>query len=419
MIYVGENEITNIMIGENEIYGIYAGELQIYPTDFGTVTGITIENLVWVTDIPDSGGTATADNCSFKVYANYDSGKKRNVTTKSNVSGSLVVPATTAETREMVGTLTLTADYEGFTDSATVDVYQSTDYRFLPLTFEILSDGVVKWFVTGGTSYAKTIEYNKNKSGWTSITATSSGVEIPVVEGDTVEFRGDNVKYGNTLDSYYRSAFETTCNYNVYGNIMSMINSTNYSTLTSFASGSGQHFVGMFKDNTHLINAENLCLPAVNLGQETYHMMFMGCTSLTAAPKSVGTSSTTFYFTGVYNYTCRRMFAGCTSLTTAPELPATTLAFTCYENMFYGCTSLTTAPELPATTLNGWCYNKMFDGCSSLNYVKCLATDISASYALADWLSGVSSTGTFVKAAGVSWPSGISGIPNGWTVQEV
>jgi len=124
MIYVGENEITNIMIGENEIYGIYAGELQIYPTDFGTVTGITIENLVWVTDIPYSGGTATADNCSFKVYANYDSGKKRNVTTKSTVSGSLVVPATTAETREMVGTLTLTADYEGITNSATVDVYQ-------------------------------------------------------------------------------------------------------------------------------------------------------------------------------------------------------------------------------------------------------------------------------------------------------
>ena len=45
------------------------------------------------------------------------------------------------------------------------------------------------------------------------------------------------------------------------------------------------------------------------------------------------------------------LFEGCESLTTTPELPATTLAESCYEYMFYGCTGLTVAPELPATTL--------------------------------------------------------------------
>ena len=53
MIYIGNNEISNIYIGTNEIYGIYAGDLQIYPTtELGTLTAISLENLVWVTDVP-------------------------------------------------------------------------------------------------------------------------------------------------------------------------------------------------------------------------------------------------------------------------------------------------------------------------------------------------------------------------------
>ena len=87
--------------------------------------------------------------------------------------------------------------------------------------------------------------------------------------------------------------------------------------------------------------------------------------------------------------------------------------------MFWNCTSLTTAPELPATTLASECYSGMFNGCTSLNYIKCLTTDISASNYTYDWVKGVASTGTFVKAAGMtSWKTGTSGIPRGWTVQD-
>ena len=111
------------------------------------------------------------------------------------------------------------------------------------------------------------------------------------------------------------------------------------------------------------------------------------------------------------------MFSGCTSLTTAPALPATTLAQSCYYYMFANCTSLTTAPELPATTLASQCYSYMFYGCSNLNYIKMLATNISASYCLSSWVSGVASSGTFVKNLNMTTlPSGINGIPNGWTV---
>ena len=48
-----------------------------------------------------------------------------------------------------------------------------------------------------------------------------------------------------------------------------------------------------------------------------------------------------------------------------------------------------------------------------------LATDISAESCLDNWLEGVSSTGTFTKAAEMeSLSTGVSGIPEGWTVKN-
>ena len=88
--------------------------------------------------------------------------------------------------------------------------------------------------------------------------------------------------------------------------------------------------------------------------------------------------------------------------------------------MFFGCASLKTAPELPATTLADNCYAYMFQNCTSLNYIKCLATNISASNSHYLWLNNVSPTGTFVKPASMtSWPANAHGIPSGWTVVNV
>ena len=48
-----------------------------------------------------------------------------------------------------------------------------------------------------------------------------------------------------------------------------------------------------------------------------------------------------------------------------------------------------------------------------------LATDISAENCLTGWVDSVAATGTFVKAASMtSLPTGASGIPSGWTVQN-
>lgn len=74
---------------------------------------------------------------------------------------------------------------------------------------------------------------------------------------------------------------------------------------------------------------------------------------------------------------------------------------------------------LPATVLRKNCYSEMFSGCTKLNYIKCLATDISAKDCTTNWLKSTAKKGTFVKAEGFEgWTVGDSGIPNGWTIEE-
>jgi len=100
-------------------------------------------------------------------------------------------------------------------------------------------------------------------------------------------------------------------------------------------------------------------------------------------------------------------------------LPATTLMSNCYSHMFEGCTGLERAPVLPASTLKANCYESMFSGCSNLSYIKCLATNITATECLNNWVEGVKSSGTFVKASGMTdWGTGSNGIPSGWTIPE-
>ena len=162
---------------------------------------------------------------------------------------------------------------------------------------------------------------------------------------------------------------------------------------------------GMFSNCSSLTKAPEL--PARSLANECYGSMFSHCTSLTKAPELPATT--------LANSCYGSMFSHCTSLTKAPELPAKEMKRYCYASMFYNCIKLTTAPELPATSLEFGCYYYMFYTCNNLNYVKCLATDISASNATYLWLTSVASSGTFITADNPpAYESGTSGIPPAW-----
>lgn len=208
--------------------------------------------------------------------------------------------------------------------------------------------------------------------------------------------------------------------YKVRGNINSLLYGTNYYPFDDEGwknvAYSKYQFAYLFYGQTNLVDAEKLCIPGNIVGFGSCLSMFSGCTSLEKAPLIL--PATTFSG-GTYCYS--HMFSDCISLTTAPKLPATNLsgASYCYEGMFSGCTSLTTAPVLSASTLVTSCYNTMFSGCSSLNYIKCLATTgFNAYTCLTNWVSGVASSGTFVKDANTTWNRGNSGIPSNWTVQN-
>ena len=429
----------NIYLGDTSVKKMYLNGALIFQNfTFIKVTAITLDNLVWATNIPASGGTATKDNCTYSVTAYYSDGTTSDVTLEATITGSQVIPSTNIGEVHSAGTLTLTASYSGFSATGNVTVYQEAaekpDFSKKPLTFNILSAGTINW-TASNTDITKTIDYKLNNGEWISITSNtgSSAPTITVNSGDKLQFRGNNTQYSTSSSSY--STFSgSTARFEVEGNIMSLINSANFDTLTTLESS--YTFNNLFNGCSKLVSAQNLVLPAMTLVNNCYDSMFNGCTSLITAPSLPATNLAQ----GCYG----NMFSRCTSLTTAPELPATKLAKDCYSSMFSRCESLITAPVLPASeTLHGcyWfmfsnCYSLttvpailattlksfscygMFGYCRNLTYIKCLATEIESN-STSSWVSGVASTGTFVKNPNMtSWTTGDDGIPTGWAVEN-
>lgn len=251
-----------------------------------------------------------------------------------------------------------------------------SEYSNQYLTFEALEYGEFS-FTKNGTG--DNIQYSRdNGTTWNYLV---SGGTVKVYEGDKILWKSA-LKPGDF--AFGIGCFSSYSDFSVYGNVMSLLYGDDFKGKTDLMYDSV--FYGLFRDCTELWYADNLVLPALNLTYQCY----------------------------------RYMFSGCASLLTTPELPATTLAQSCYYGMFGNCNqNLRATPELPATTLAESCYYNMFCGCTHLNNITMLATDISADLCLFNWVRDVSSTGTFVKHPDMtSLPTGISGIPEGWTVED-
>ena len=281
------------------------------------------------------------------------------------------------------------------------------------LTLKIRSNGSLRFMHTND-SYPKTIQYSKDRGQtWVTVTSTlgddsseSGGTLIPVIYGDYILLKGTNESYGGF--GYYASFERTNVEYELEGNIMSLIYGDDF--LGKELSAGTYNFSNFFAVNTGLTSAKDMVLPE-SVTSSCYNQMFYSCTTLTTAPVLPATTLADMCYAA--------MFAYCSSLANAPALPAIRLTDRCYAGMFYGCESLTSAPELPARTLVNGCYSQMFQDCSSLNYIKCLATDISAENCTRRWTDGVARTGTFVKSSSMSgWSTGVNGIPTNWIVED-
>ncbi len=212
-----------------------------------------------------------------------------------------------------------------------------------------------------------TVTFKNKASGTVTFKQDGASQTIPVggtvsiilaSAGSKVEFFGNNTTYGPSDNEADCSNISCSADCYVYGNVMSLVNSSGYTSADTLS--------------------------------ETYTFAYLFCRN-----------------DKIKNKTGYDLL-----------LPATTLTSSCYKCMFYDCKGLTTAPVLPAPTLVENCYYSMFYYCSSLKSVTCLATNISASNCTNNWLNNVSAGGTLYKAAGVTWPNGSSGIPGSWSVED-
>ena len=265
------------------------------------------------------------------------------------------------------------------------------------LTIVALEDGLTAKLSINACEYCVDGDGN-----WKTLPADTETETINA--GQTLSFRGE------LTPTYHEGVgtFTVSKQFNLKGNGMSLLFGDNAKKEFSL-SGRKYAFSRLFELCTKIIDASEFLLQATVLSEMCYFSMFNACTFLVAPPKLPATNLA---------YRCyETMFNNCRSLTVAPELPAKTLAGQCYFAMFNDCTSLTISPVLPAPKLYSSCYKRMFATCPKLNYIKMLATDISATDCLYNWVVTVASSGTFVKSKDATWDvTGANGIPNGWEV---
>ena len=104
----------------------------------------------------------------------------------------------------------------------------------------------------------------------------------------------------------------------------------------------------------------------------------------------------------------------------APKLPAKTPATGCYFFMFGYCKSIVTPMNVQLESLTSGCCSQMLEGCTGLTEITCLAqSGINTDNSTTDWVARFTGTGgTFYKHPNAVWPTGVNGIPEGWTVQD-
>lgn len=367
---------------------------------------------------PDCGGTPQYRTISGETYCSGNTGCDKYVDVYSQVSyDSGETWSTISTTTTLVEEKSYDCGYREWTSSGTTYCDGSDLYRYI--NYEVSYDSGNTWIITATTSVliesgsslcsgynAKYLTFvAQDNETFTFSGNTGSSLSYSLDNGSTwsapsSSFTTSTIQSGNKVlwkgtNSSIIGIFSSTGRYSVEGNAMSLLYGDNFVGQTNIPASSC--FYNLFSGSTGLTSVENMVLPATSLQRACYYGMFSGCTALTTAMEILP-------FTG-----------------TVPQ--------SAYASMFEGCTSLTRAPELPgklgSSSGSKNAYIRMFYGCSSLNYIKCLTTSVPSDdygypYCTSNWINGVAATGTFVKNASTTWPTGtkwVNGsIPDGWTV---
>lgn len=195
--------------------------------------------------------------------------------------------------------------------------------------------------ITLAESYNTNIKYSKNNGAWTSHPSTN----ILVVSGDEIRFKYEYIE-SDFSGGDWGFSINSTASFDVYGNIMSLINSDEFKTNSEFPSflfpeiwEGFAPFEQMFSENNNIKSAANLCLPASNLPYAAYSNMFSS-SSVESAPK--------LYSATVRSYCYFEMFAQCSKLSGEITVPEIINIIKClnlsnelsFENCFQGMFSI-------------------------------------------------------------------------------
>lgn len=220
-------------------------------------------------------------------------------------------------------------------------------------------------------------------------------------------------------------------------------------------------FANLFQDSKAIYDASMLELTPKLSSNGLYKSMFQGCSYMVTSPQKI-------YLTDMSAQCCRTMFYKCSSLVNIPEtwcpnvtelghyaytssgsktwkmavscfmscfretaikklpqLPATTLANTCYGYMFAGCKGLTKQNGwyLPCESFNisqtKGCYNFMFADCTNLVEMYTKQSNISSDYNL-KWLNNINTQGIlFMNRNSTQTTFEWTVKPSNWSVSKV
>ena len=266
-------------------------------------------------------------------------------------------------------------EYKVIVNNLSAEKLQEVD-KSTPLTFIATDNGKITISFKGGVTLSSDIHYTVNGGEEQTISKSTEGsYEINLYKGNMVQLYSTNSALssgGASARGFTRAVaddakyinIQTTMNTVIFGNVMSLVKGKD-NLASADAIEANKAFYGLFAGANQLVNDQHRNI----------------------------------------------------------ALPATTLKDGCYQDMFYGCKGIERAPELPALTLVKECYKEMFYDCSKLNYVKCLATDISATDCTKDWLGKAGTEAATKKAVVDSETPWVidndSGIPVGWTKEII
>ena len=259
-------------------------------------------------------------------------------------------------------------------------------YQEIPLTFEILEDGYI-WLNCFQYSAINSGHYNfyysYDKVNWNKFLYFEEETGLEVHANEKIYFAGytGNISDFNGLSDFQTDfynpylailntymnycAFKTTCQFNISGNILSLIRKNNFKYINTLTTD----LYALFVNCDNLISCKNLVLPTNVQTNYSFTFLFEGCSSMIEAP----------------------------IIPDIEHLNELTLEnkCSCYYGMFLNCTSL-----------NKIIFLEKFDE-NNMDY-----------YDMGEFLLYTAETGTLYKDPEIDSSLFTSIIPDGWTIED-